>query len=103
MKNNSVLVCRDIVEFPVNSKQYVVIGTKFGQLEDIYTSPFRSSKFNVYLASKMGENFGEWNVNGVRGKMYALPFKYDEQSQTLPDIYKSNNKWIVSPLFHTLY
>lgn len=103
MKNKLVLVCRDIVEFPENSKQYVIIGTKFGQLEDIYTHPFRSSKFNVYLASKIGKNYGEWNVNGVSGKMYALPYKYDEQNNKLPDIYESKNKWIVSPLFHTLY
>lgn len=104
MKNNCVVICQDIIEFPVvQNKQYLIMGKKFGMLEDVYSNHFPSSRYNIHIASKVETILGEWNVNGIRGKMYAFPYKYDGTKCTLPLITEPQNKWIVSPLFHTLY
>ena len=105
LKNGSVVVCTDIIEEEKGSCEFILIGYKFYCLENAYSNYFPSSKFNIYIASKIKKDVSEWNVNGLKGKMYALPFKYNETQfiGQLPDILNAENKWYVSPIFHTLY
>lgn len=101
LKNGSVVVCVGMVEYPEGSKVYLITGYKFGQLDDCYTEPFLSSRFHIYIASKISQRLSEWNINNICGKMYPTPYKYD--GQQLPSLCDEKQKWNMTPLFHTIH
>ena len=68
LKNGSVVVCTDIIEEEKGSCEFILIGYKFYCLENAYSNYFPSSKFNIYIASKIKKDVSEWNVNGLKGK-----------------------------------
>lgn len=101
LRSGSVVIVRDIVEHPPGSGELYVVGQKFCSLSDAFTEPFPSSKFKIFIASKLNQSLsGEWNIDCLAGKMYALPYK-QRKNQSL-DITDPNQKWYVSPLHHTL-
>lgn len=102
MKNGSIVVCKDFIESPEGSGVFLMQGLKFRLLENCYTSPFPSSKFGIYFGSKIETRLNEWNLNGVCGKIYAIPSDFHEKSQNVPDISIAKCKWYLSPIFHTL-
>jgi hypothetical protein len=102
MKNGAVVVCVDFEADTSNSIE--LVGFKFLRLENAHTQPFVSSRFQIYLASKIASRISNYNVNCIAGKMYAMPHKVSAHLQVVPDILKrcSVQKWYVSPLRHTL-
>jgi hypothetical protein len=53
-----------------------------------------------YVVSKRGRT-DEWNLNGLAGKMYALPYKMNDTT-VFPDILGNTCNWFVTPIHHTL-
>ena len=101
MKNGNVVVCTDFIENPPASKVLLIIGSKFSLKEDAFHYPYASSTYGTHIVSKLENRIGEWNLNCLQGKMYALPHKLSDYTD-LPDIRTSTCKWFVTPIRHTL-
>jgi hypothetical protein len=100
-KNGNVVVCTDFIENPPESKVLLVIGSKFSLKEDAFHYPYASSTYGTHIVSKLENRIGEWNLNCLQGKMYALPHELNDYTD-LPDIRTSTCKWFVTPIRHTL-
>lgn len=50
-RSEILVVCVDIIKCEENV--YVICGKRFRLIEDTFTSPFKSSKYNMFLASKL--------------------------------------------------
>jgi hypothetical protein len=58
LKDDTVVVVENIIECPPNSKVMKIIGRSFDVLEPAHPKPaqpdpFLSTRFNIYLASKL--------------------------------------------------
>jgi hypothetical protein len=98
LRDASIVVCTSIIK---KDSVFQIRGMKFEKLKDAFTEPHVSSRFNTVLASKLG-GYGIWNVNAIRGKMFACPFDRNDCS-TLPNIVTEKTAtWFVTPIRHTL-
>jgi hypothetical protein len=79
----------------------LIIGFKFKLKEDAFHYPYKSSSYQTYIVSKIENRTGEWNLNVLAGKMYALPYKMNDTT-VLPQILGNTCKWFVTPIRHTL-
>jgi hypothetical protein len=70
---------------------------KVEKLNDAFTEPYVSSRFNTVHAPKLG-GYDIWNVNAIRGKIFACPFDQNHSS-TLPNIV-AEKTWFVTPIRH---
>lgn len=91
LKDNSIIVCQDVVECPEGSKDYVIIERKFLCKRDAFLVPYRSSDYDSYVVSKLCKDADEWDFNLIKGKMFAVPNKFNpfhngNIPSTLPDI-----------------
>lgn len=102
LNNSNIVVCTDIIEFPKNSNTFKIVGFKFLSVQDAFTAPFSSSRFDIHGVSKLNTVVSEWNIQNIACKMYAMPLKLSDYS-SLPDITDplSSVKWIVIPERHT--
>lgn len=103
LKNKDIVVCQDIIEYPLKSNIFLIIGIKWKVKENAFSVPFLSSDHSIYVVSKLDNRIGEWNVNCIAAKMYALPYKLTDY-KVLPDISCTENpcEWFVTPIRHTL-
>lgn len=99
LQSGSIIIVRDIVKFPKGSGEILVIGQKFLSLCDAFKEPFLSSQFGIHIASKLNGYTGEWNIDCIAGKMYAVPYKLNYG--VVVDITDPNQMWYVTPLHHT--
>lgn len=51
----------------------LLVDFKFSCEENAHDVYFSSFKLNVHVVTKIKTDVNEWNVNGQKGKMYALP------------------------------
>lgn len=102
LKNNNIVLCTDIIEFPKNINTFKIVGFKFLPVQDAFSVPFPSSRFNIYSLSKLNTLIDEWNVQNIACKMYRMPLKLSDYS-SLPEITDplSSVKWFVTPEIHT--
>jgi hypothetical protein len=102
LKNNTVVVCLNIVEEEDTNVMRIICAT-FDKVEKAFDDPYDSAEYHSYLVSKCSnQRFEEFNVNSIKAKMLALPY-LPEVTTTLPDILKSvNDKWFVTALQHTV-
>ncbi|KAB0803769.1 hypothetical protein PPYR_00739 [Photinus pyralis] len=72
--DKSVVIIRNII---VSSKGKCIklIGNKFLTYEDFYTSPCKSSKLNIYLASYLENELKSWDINEIAYKCMKLSYK----------------------------
>jgi hypothetical protein len=104
MRNGAVVVCVDFVDDREENNVINIVGFKFLRLEDAHTVPFVSSRFQIYLASKIASRISDYDSKCIAGKMYAMPHRLNTECKELPDILESDSvqKWYVSPIRHTL-
>ena len=101
MQNNSVVVCFDILK-DSNSDVLQIGVKKFSCLESAFEVPYDSSRFSTFLGSKLSETVELFNVNNIKGKMFAVPFAKEDCSK-LPNILTCpSTKWFLTPIRHTL-
>jgi len=101
MKNGSVVVCIDFIN-DLNTNVVKVAGHKMYCLEEAFLTPYISSRFHTFVASKPTDVIDLWNVNYIQGKMFTVPLNLTDYS-VLPDILTCvSTKWFVTPLRHTL-
>ena len=62
-----------MIKYITNSSQYRLVGHTFRQTEDAFIEPFRSSRFNIYIASNLSESTYECDENDIAAKMYPFP------------------------------
>lgn len=67
----------DVSEFPKDSGCIFMIGNKFTTLVDAFDEPYRSSEYQTYIASNLSRKTREWNINMIKSKVYALPYKLE--------------------------
>jgi hypothetical protein len=97
LNNSNIFVCTDILKYPTKSSKYRLIGHTFRQIEDAFLEPFRSSRFNIYITSKLNESTYECDESNIVAKMYPFPM-----SLNVPvDICSKKQRWFVSQLHHT--
>lgn len=99
LKNGSIVVVRDISEFPKGSGSIIIVCHKFRTVEDAFDSPYRSSEFQTFIASRLCHRVYEWSIDMITSKAYALPYK----TKGSIDIYNPSEKWYVAPLRHTTH
>ena len=102
MKDNSVVVCTNIIK--KSNKVFQVKGLRFRKQDDAFPIPYISSRFNTHLVSKP-ETYDIWNINAIKGKMFACPFnpKHCTVNTPIPNIVTDKTTvWFVTPLRHTL-
>ncbi|KAK4030703.1 hypothetical protein OUZ56_024042 [Daphnia magna] len=75
LRNGSIIIVKDIVEFPTGSGTYTLVGVKFRSLENAFVKPYVSSHFKTYLASNVS-SIDEWDLTSIQGKMEAIPYKF---------------------------
>ncbi|KZS02387.1 Uncharacterized protein APZ42_000592 [Daphnia magna] len=75
LRNGSIIIVKDIVEFPTGSGTYTLVGVKFRSLENAFFKPYVSSHFQTYLASNVC-SIDEWDFTSIQGKMEAIPYKF---------------------------
>lgn len=109
-KDNAIIVCQDIIEYPMCSDNYVIVGRKFCSKRDAFLLPYNSSDFDSYVVSKLNKDVDEWDFNLIKGKMCAIPNKFNPFQcgnvlSPLPDILElnSNREWFVSAIQHTVF
>ena len=98
-KDNSIIVCQDIIECAVGSDDYVIVGRKFCSKRDAFALPYypyNSSDFDSYVVSKLNKDVDEWDLNLIKGKMSAIPnklnpFQCGNELSPLPDILELNS------------
>lgn len=99
LRDASIVVCTSILKN--KDSVFQIRGMKFEKVKDAFKVPYVSSRFNTVLASKLG-GYDIWNVNAIRGKMFACPFDQNDCS-TLPNIVTEKTAiWFVTPIRHTL-
>ena len=99
-KKNSpqVFVLTDIVKHVQGNCKYRLIGQKFMKLEDAFEEPFKSSEFQIYIASQISSTTFECDENMISAKMYPFPLNLNCPS----DVNSRTQKWFVSKLHHTM-
>ena len=65
LRDASIVVCTFIIKN--KDSVFQIRGMKFEKLNDAFTEPYVSSRFNTVLASKLG-GYDIWNVNAIIGK-----------------------------------
>jgi hypothetical protein len=99
LRDASIVMCTSIIKN--KDSVFQIRGMKFEKLKDAFTVPYDFSRFNTVLASKLG-GYDIWNVNAIRGKMFACPF-YPNDCSTLPNIVtEKTTTWFVTTIRHTL-
>ncbi len=103
LKNGSVVVCCDIIEFPKHSNNFLIVGFSFKIKENACVQPYVSSRYNTFIVSQLDNRINEWNLNNLLCKMYTIPYKLIDYSK-LPDITLPNvrNRWFATPIRHTI-
>ena len=103
LRNGSIIIVKDIVEFPTGSGTYTLVGVKFRSLENAFVKPYVSSHFKTYLASNVS-SIDEWDFTSIQGKMEAIPYKFVATKNVefpVIDSPRSKQKWFVVPIHHT--
>jgi hypothetical protein len=74
LKNGIIVVCKDLIDSPPQSKVFLIIGSFFQVRESACVQPFMSSDYHTFLVSKPDDLIREWNLNNLQCKMYAVPY-----------------------------
>ena len=96
--DSSVFVCTDIVNHVISCSRYWLVGHRFSTIEDAFTEPFQSSKFNIYVASKLSDITYECDEKMISAKMYAFTMNLNCGL----NIRSAKQKWFISALHHTM-
>jgi hypothetical protein len=63
MRNNAVVVVDDISQDPQGRNIFKIFGPKFDQVYPAFRTPYESAKYFTFVATKIRETGGEYNVN----------------------------------------
>ena len=103
MRNNAVVVVDDISQDPQGRNIFKIFGPKFDQVYPAFRTPYESAKYFTFVATKIRETGGEYNVNSIKCKLFVTPLDVTLDLKEIPDILKTRNqKWFVTPLRHTI-
>ena len=94
LNDSSVFVCTDIVNHVISCSRYWLVGHRFSTIEDAFTEPFQSSKFNTYVASKLSDITYECDEKMISAKMYAFTMNLNCGL----NIRSAKQKWFISAL-----
>ena len=103
MRNNAVVVVDDISQDPQGRNIFKIFGPKFDQVYPAFRTPYESAKYFTFVATKIRETGGEYNVNSIKCELFVTPLDVTLDLKEVPDILKTRNqKWFVTPLRHTI-
>lgn len=85
--NNIVQVCNIIRK--EQSEDVVLICKTFFEKSELFITPVKSSKLNIYVVKSLSENYTEYHLNSIKKKKKMI-------------ILSINNEFIALPITHSI-
>ena len=104
--DGSIVLCSDF--FYGEDGCLKIVGRKFENLTDAFSSPYCSSEYGTFLAWNLSPSPAIYNSNDITAKIYAFPklpakLTPSNDSKTIDDFIKDKTQsWILIPIRHTI-
>ena len=89
-KSPQVFVLTDILKHVQGNCRYRLIGQKFIKLEDAFEEPFKSSEFQIYIASQISSTTFECDENMILSRIASAFRGYNYLGEKNTQLVKSN-------------
>lgn len=74
IQNGEIVKITEIVS-PTTSNNEMFIGKIFLNQEEIFISPLKSSKLNIYNVNNLSQNLYKWDLSDIKMKMMIFHFE----------------------------